>query len=203
MQCKTFFLIFCSIEMSEREKKIRIFLRKWHRDIGFFISGLTIIYAISGVAVNHIDDWNPSYTITKEMLKADSIPQALWNDPAIDSIVTARLKVEKPKEVFWESDEKVRFFYEGETIDFNLATGEMVIETTKGKPVLKEVNFLHLNKPKKVWTWVADIFAVLLAFLAISGVIMVKGKNGFGGKGKWIFIAGLLIPVIFWFLYLD
>ncbi len=189
--------------MSEREKKVRIFLRKWHRDIGFFIAGLTIIYAISGVAVNHIDDWNPSYTITKEMLKADSIPQVLWNAENIDSIVIAHLKLAKPKDLFWESDEKVKLFYEGETYEFNLASGELVIETTKGKPVLKEVNFLHLNKPKKVWTWVADVFAILLAYLAISGVIMVKGKHGFGGRGKWIFIAGLLIPVIFWILYLD
>ena len=137
------------------------------------------------------------------MLQADTIPRALWGEQKIDSIVVAHLKLEKPKEVFWESDEKIRLFYEQETIDFNLATGELAIETTKGKPVLKEVNFLHLNKPKKVWTWVADIFAVLLAFLAISSVIMVKGKNGFGGKGKWIFIAGILIPVIFWILYLD
>ncbi|HQL31599.1 MAG TPA: hypothetical protein PLM67_15390, partial [Thermoanaerobaculales bacterium] len=32
-----------------------------HRDVGYFIAGLTVIYAVSGIAVNHIDDWNPSY----------------------------------------------------------------------------------------------------------------------------------------------
>jgi len=204
MTAQDLFFNFSEDNMSEREKKIRIFLRKWHRDIGFFIAGLTVIYAISGVAVNHIDDWNPSYTITKELLKADTLPRQYWEAGNFDSIITAHLKLgEKPKEIFWQDEENVRLFYDGKTIDFNLATGELTIETTKGKPVLKEVNFLHLNKPKQVWTYVADVFAVLLAYLAISGVIMVKGKHGFGGRGKWIFIGGLLAPVIFWILYLN
>lgn len=190
--------------MSEREKKIRIFLRKWHRDIGYFIAGLTIIYAISGVAVNHIDDWNPSYTITTEVLKADTLPRVYWASDKIDSIVMAHLKIKDPlKDIFQESDEKIKLFFEGKVIDFNMETGELSIETTSGKPVLKEVNFLHLNKPKKVWTWVADIFAVLLAFLAISGVIMVKGKHGLQGRGKWILLAGIVVPVLFWILYLN
>lgn len=190
--------------MSEREKRIMIFLRKWHRDIGYFIAGLTIIYAISGVAVNHIDDWNPSYSITTEVLKADTLFRVYWASEKIDSIVLAHLKIkEKPMETFSESDEKIKLFFEGKVIDFNMATGELSIETTSGKPVLKEVNFLHLNKPKKIWTWVADVFAVLLAFLAISGVIMVKGKNGLQGRGKWILAAGILVPVVFWILYLN
>lgn len=190
--------------MTEREKKVRIFLRKWHRDIGYFIAGLTIIYSISGVAVNHIDDWNPSYTITKEMFKADTLSREYWQSEKIDSIVVAHLKLEgELKDIFQESDEKIKLFFEGKEVDYNMATGELTIETTSGKPVLKEVNFLHLNKPKKVWTYVADIFAGLLIFLAISGIFMVKGKNGVVGRGKWIVAAGILVPLIFWILYLN
>jgi hypothetical protein len=36
-----------------------------HRDLGYLCFGLTIIYAISGVAVNHIQDWNPTYVLEK------------------------------------------------------------------------------------------------------------------------------------------
>jgi hypothetical protein len=43
--------------------------RRWnniiHRDLGYLCFGLTIIYVISGVAVNHIHDWNPTYKIEK------------------------------------------------------------------------------------------------------------------------------------------
>ena len=42
-------------------------LRKWsrilHRDIGFFFIGTTLIYAISGIALNHMADWNPNYSV--------------------------------------------------------------------------------------------------------------------------------------------
>ena len=41
--------------------------RKWnnilHRDLGYLAFGLSIVYAISGVAVNHAADWNPNYKI--------------------------------------------------------------------------------------------------------------------------------------------
>ncbi len=43
--------------------------RRWnyvlHRDIGFLCIGLTLLYAISGVAVNHIAQWNPSYRVER------------------------------------------------------------------------------------------------------------------------------------------
>ena len=43
--------------------------RQWnnalHRDIGFLCIGLTLVYAISGVAVNHISQWNPSYRVER------------------------------------------------------------------------------------------------------------------------------------------
>jgi hypothetical protein len=41
--------------------------RKWnraiHRDLGYLCFGLTLIYTISGIAMNHIQDWNPNYKI--------------------------------------------------------------------------------------------------------------------------------------------
>ena len=43
--------------------------RKWnnivHRDLGYLCAGLTVIYVISGVAVNHIADWNPSFDVDR------------------------------------------------------------------------------------------------------------------------------------------
>ena len=43
-------------------------LRKWsrilHRDIGFFFIGASIIYGLSGIALNHLKDWNPNYFVS-------------------------------------------------------------------------------------------------------------------------------------------
>ena len=52
--------------------------RKWnravHRDFGYFFLGMTIIYALSGIAINHLKDWNPNYKITAEEIQVDPFP---------------------------------------------------------------------------------------------------------------------------------
>ena len=50
--------------------------RKWnkaiHRDFGYFFFGMTLIYAISGIALNHLDDWDPKFVInTREIQTAN------------------------------------------------------------------------------------------------------------------------------------
>ena len=58
--------------------------RKWnnilHRDIGYLIFGLTIVYGISGIAVNHIQDWNPNYSKEEEIFSISPITQIATTD---------------------------------------------------------------------------------------------------------------------------
>ena len=58
--------------------------RRWsivlHRDVGYLAVGLTLAYGISGIAVNHRADWNPSYRKTTEFVAiapiiGDSVPE--------------------------------------------------------------------------------------------------------------------------------
>jgi hypothetical protein len=63
--------------------------------------------------------------------------------------------------------------------------------------VLRDANFLHLNHPKGWWTWVADPYAVLLFLLALTGMFVLKGRQGLGGRGKWLVGLGLLAPLGF------
>ena len=44
-----------------------------HRDIGYLAVGLSIVYGVSGVAVNHKADWNPSYRVTKTARQIEPI----------------------------------------------------------------------------------------------------------------------------------
>ncbi len=52
-------------------KKLRKWSRILHRDIGFFFIGATIIYGLSGIALNHLKDWNPNYTVDLEEFTTD------------------------------------------------------------------------------------------------------------------------------------
>ena len=46
------------------------------------------------------------------------------------------------------------------------------------------------------WTWIADVYAVALLFMATSGMFVLRGRTGLAGRGKWLVGAGILIPVV-------
>ena len=46
-------------------KRWRAWLRAIHRDVGYLAVGFTVIYALLGIAMNHIDDWAPNFHATE------------------------------------------------------------------------------------------------------------------------------------------
>lgn len=180
--------------------------RKWlrilHRDIGYIAAGLTVIYSISGIAVNHVQDWNPNYVITESTTQIGIVPDSVINSKNLISYILNKIgETGKLKNSFYPDSISVKIFVEGNTITANLKSGEVLQEKIKSRTVFRETNFLHLNAPKKLWTFVADIFAVALIFLAISGLLMIKGRKGITGRGAWLTALGILIPILFYLLY--
>lgn len=179
--------------------------RKWnniiHRDLGYLCFGLTIVYVISGVAVNHIATWNSTYKISHET----STIQLPENPPDIEKLVTYVLEQLGEKGVlkgsFQPSPDTLQIFIEGNTITTNLRTGTVIQEKNVKRPVLFQMNFLHLNHPKKLWTWFADLYALSLGLLALTGLFMIRGKKGLKGRGGWLVSAGFIIPIFFLLLY--
>jgi hypothetical protein len=182
--------------------KWRRVVRIFHRDVGYVAAALTIIYSISGIAVNHIDDWNPNYVVEKVSESITPIGDSLFSAEEAKMYVVTQLNItDSIKSSFRQSPTEIDIFLEGKTISANLKSGEVIVETIRNRRLFKEVNFLHLNTPKKIWTWIADVFAASLILLAITGLFMIKGKKGFNGRGKWLFILGMLIPIIFLFIF--
>jgi len=180
--------------------------RKWnnliHRDLGYLCFGLTIIYVISGVAVNHLDRWNPSYKVAHLRSNLD---QALAGARLDRQFVGKLLKsLDEPGRYlnsFQPDPQTLQVFVEGNTITVNLATGEILQEKVEPRPLLRQVNFLHLNHPKKLWTWFADLYAVCLGLLALTGLFVLPGKKGITGRGAWLTTLGFLLPLFFLWLY--
>jgi len=168
-----------------------------HRDIGFLCIGLTLIYAVSGVVVNHIShDFNPSYTIKKIPAEVSPYPKGTPPDMNMVSKILSELdEYGKFNNVAMITPDQMRIFVEGNTIDVTLSSGKVIQEKVTRRPVLFEMNYLHLNKPKKAWTYVADIYAVLLGFLAVSGLFMIRKKTM--RRGLVLTAAGFLIPIGF------
>ncbi|MBZ0178570.1 MAG: PepSY-associated TM helix domain-containing protein [Melioribacteraceae bacterium] len=182
--------------------KWRKIVRIVHRDFGYLAVGLTIIYAISGIAVNHIDEWNSNYIIEKTEETFPANPDStMQTADMIDYVLNYIETDDTIKNSFRSSPVTVDIFFEGKTVQANISTGIARIETVESRRFFRETNFLHLNVPKKTWTYVADGFAIILIMLAITGIFMIKGKNGITGRGKWLTIIGFLIPIIFILIY--
>jgi hypothetical protein len=178
--------------------------RRWsivlHRDVGYLAVALTIAYAISGIAVNHIADWNPNYRVTKTFTAVAPITAT---DPnAIVTTAMERLQlVEPPRRSFQPDSHTVQLFYKGTTYHVDLPTGKVMVEATRSRPVLFEMNQLHLNHSKRAWTWIADVYALALLLLAITGLFVIKGRYGITRRGAWLTAAGFL-PIVYWLVFL-
>lgn len=182
-------------------------LRKWsrilHRDIGYFFIGTTIIYGLSGIALNHMSDWNPNYSVeinnfttAIDLNKSETVKENI--SKLLDEIDDSK----NYKQHYYPSSNQLKIFLKGgSSIMVNVNTGEGSTEYLKKRPVFYEVNFLHYN-PNRIWTWFSDAFSAALILFAITSFFMVKGKNGIIGRGGIYTALGILIPLLFLILYM-
>lgn len=175
----------------------------FHRDLGYFFTGMIIIYALSGIALNHIKNWNPNYIINRTSAQL-TIPDNFETNQrtsAIQMLENAGAEADY-KNHYFPDKETLKIFAEGGgSVVVDMHTGYATIETIKKRPVFHEINFLHYN-PGRLWLWFSDLFAVALILLAITGLFILKGKNGITRRGAWLTSAGLVIPLILLLLYL-
>jgi len=176
--------------------------RRWnraiHRDLGYFFFAMTLIYAISGIALNHLDDWDPNYIITTKKITTNLINKKPDKKEILNILDKLGEKDNYKKHYF--PGNYLKIFIKNGTVTIDLNTGKGVMEKTKRRPVFAETDYLHYN-PVKYWTWFSDFYAVSLIILAISGIIIPRGKTGLAKRGIWFLLAGLLIPLIFLFVY--
>jgi len=174
-----------------------------HRDIGYLAVGLTLVYAASGMAMNHAADWNPNYRQVSRELQIQPLDVNLDQDELADN-AAKQLGLDRPRATFQPNENTLQLFYGGRggnsglTYGIDLPTGRVVAQEAQPRPVLYALNRLHLNAPKKLWTFIADLYCVSLAFLAISGLFIIKGKNGFIGRGAWLTGIGIVLPIGYW-----
>jgi len=173
----------------------RALLRAIHRDIGYIGVGLTLVYATSGLAVNHIADWDPNF---QNVQAVHHLGPMSGDDEAISRAVRQTLAIaEEPRELYRASPEQLDILFEHRTLHVNPVRGEVLDEGQRPRFLLRLANWLHLNRGKKAWTYVADAYAAALLFLAISGMFMIKGSKGLVGRGAVLVLLGMAVPAIY------
>jgi hypothetical protein len=175
------------------KKRWRAWLRAFHRDFGYLAIGFTVIYAVSGIAQNHIEDWGEVSYRTYETTKTIApIADELGDDEAIAK-VAALVDFGKPTSTFRAGDEIRLEYASGAKVT---AIGEQVtIQGRERRAFIGVANWLHTARNKKGWRYVADVYAILLLYLAISGIFMIKGKLGLKGRGAFLISAGVAVPI--------
>ena len=145
--------------------------------------------------MNHRHQWNPSWKLEVETRTFAPVPVS--DRETMTAALVERLALPgPPKSSFRSAPHLVELFYEGWSVKADATAGTATIERPRGRFALREMNFLHLNEPKGLWTWAADVYAVILGFLAISGLFVLKGKNGLSGRGKWLAGLGVVLPLL-------
>lgn len=179
-----------------RRSSWRNLVRIVHSDLGHFAVGLTLVYAASGLAVNHIADWDPNFQSYERT--HDLGGPLIGDDDAIASSVLARLSIrDKPSEVYRAGADQLEIVLDQRTLHVTPATGRVFDEGQKPRLLLRVANWLHLNRGKKSWTYIADTYAVGLIVLSFTGVLMLPGRRGLLGRGGLWLVLGALIPALY------
>ncbi|EAY32088.1 PepSY-associated TM helix domain-containing protein [Microscilla marina] len=184
------------------QKKKGITFRGLHRDLGYFYVGLIISFSISGIALNHRNQWSPYRYTYQEIPMQVSLPA---NPQDIDEKLVKQISVQYKMADQYErfrirdKQKELEIRYEKGRAKIDLQTGKGQLNMFKKKVVLAEMTKLHQTLNKN-WVWYSDIFGIAMLTIAITGMFITRGKKSFRKRGYLLAIAGIIFPLIFLFL---
>ncbi|MCC8154197.1 MAG: peptidase [Tannerellaceae bacterium] len=123
-------------------KPFTYWLRVLHRDIGYFVTGICLIYALSGILLNHMKEKDPAYRTEEQSLQLEKqLSQAeltvYWQSQSNLPVI---------KKVMTLDENHSRLLLEGGVGVYNHATGWIDYEVYKKRPFIWWINRFHYNK---------------------------------------------------------
>jgi hypothetical protein len=171
-------------------------LRSLHRDFGYFVVGITFVYVVSGIAMNHRQDWNPHYSVINEEITVPSNDQMEYSKDEINAILRKFVNHPVYKKHYITKDATVKIFVEEGTVIYTPLEGKAELELLKRRPFWFQINRLHLAQTDRAWIWISDAMSIILLFVTVSGLFLLKGKYGIKGRGLWLTALGIVVPLI-------
>lgn len=176
---------------------VRAWVRAIHRDAGYLAVGLTLVYALSGLAVNHLADWDPNFRHVDRTWEVGDAAKGLDDASAARAVTTKLAISEAPTEVYRAAPDALEILFEHRTLHVDTSTGHVEDEAREPRWLLRAANWLHLNRGKKGWTRFADAYAIGLLLLATSGLFMIPGRKGLVGRGAVLVAIGVAVPILY------
>lgn len=187
--------------VKRKKRSFRSVCAVLHRDLGYFFAGIVLIYAISGIAMNHRHTFNPNYSVDYISFDLPHGVASAYEDIATDDIRSifevSGCAADQYTKHFKDGDGRLKILVKGgSSITADLHTRTAVYEKISPRKVLGPMVRLHYN-PGKWWLAFSDVFAISLALITLTGLFILKGKNGIKRRGVILVGAGLLFPLIF------
>ena len=176
-------------------------LRSWHRHLSFVFAGMVMVYAVSGIVMNHHDIINPHYTVYHKPIAGIAVPKTAeysnWTATDVKRVLKNAGITDKYTKHYFPDSTTLKVFLSGRaTVTVHLETGDALYEQLRKRPIMSDMVRLHYN-PGKWWRYYSDLFAVALIVITVSGLFLVRGKRGVMGIGGIELLIGILIPLLF------
>ena len=150
-------------------KTLTYYMRVLHRDIGFLMIGLTLVFALSGILL--------VYRSTDFMKSETQVTRTL--EPAMTIEDVGRALHLRKLAVGEDDGRRVAFSAGAMASDgrYDRETGEVSYTTQQLPSVLEKLNALHKTGSGSPLHWFSVVYGGLLTFLALSSLWMFKPKT--------------------------
>lgn len=177
---------------------MKINTRAIHRDLGYIYVGLILSFALSGLMMNHRDQWHPEkYTVSITEIQKQMPAESAITEDYVKEFVTKELGITDKIKKHFVRKGKLKINAENHEIEIDLSNGKGEIIAYNKTPIISQMMGLHKNS-SNWWIYYSDIFALSLVTIAITGVIMIpKGKLSFKQRGWKLALMGIIFPILF------
>jgi len=144
-----------------------------------------------------VGQWDPNFKSVVETSHVDGpYPE---DEDALAAKVLSKIGVEEDElqAAYFNTDTVFELSLADATVQLDIESGALKTASKEPRFFLRVANWLHYNRGKSAWTYVADGYAVLLLYLAMSGVFMLKGRKGFIGRGAILVGIGAALPIAY------
>jgi hypothetical protein len=182
---------------SNSRNAMKLSNRQIHRDVAYFYVGLILAFSFSGIILNHRQDWYPTeYAYESEEVRLTLPDSELTEEKVRELVASYPLEYQSHR----LRGNNLRIDFSGNNImEINTENGQGVLEARRTVPLLGHTIKLH-KSTDTAWIWYSDIFGAAMILIAITGMMIPMGKNGFNKRGWKLMLAGLVFPLVFLFV---
>jgi uncharacterized iron-regulated membrane protein len=161
-------------------------MRIWHRYLGFFLSGIMAVYAISGVVLIFRDT---------DFLKVEKqIEREL--KPGLDEVSLGQALRIRGLRAIEESTSQI-VFAQG---TYDKETGSVAYTSKQLPLVLKKMTEMHKANSKQPLFYLNIFFGGSLLFFVLSSFLMFLPSSKIFRRGIYVALAGLVLTIVMVYL---